>query len=440
MKVILICPAERSEIEALAEAMPLVNLPLFGKPFLHHWLEYLASRGATDVKILAADRPEQVRQIVGNGTRWGLQAEVLPESHELSCEEMRQKYFFTNSADSSNISDYSGLINHFPGFPEQKLFESYSQFFSALQSWLSKHPLQNQIGVKEIKPGVWVGLRTQISPKAKLIAPCWIGENVLVKADAMIGPAAILESGVVVENGAAIFDSWIATHTFAGSLVQLKDSLALGNTLANFRTNSIAKIPDDFLLCSLRDRKHAIRSGNLFGRFAALFTLAATFPFALITILKAKWQGHRALRARRAVAPQTISENYSSIIYFEFANSNGWWKRWPQLWNVVRGDFTWIGNRPLTPIEAGKLTNEFERLWLTAPIGLISQGDAEGCTDISSDEARAHASFYGAQSHWRLDWIIFLKAFLRLLRRKAAAQPKIDTEEAGRALLNLPTP
>jgi hypothetical protein len=176
------------------------------------------------------------------------------------------------------------------------------------------------------------------------------------------------------------------------------------------------------------------------GRFSALLVLAATFPFALITILKAKWQGHRVLRPRRAVAPQTASENYSSITYFEFATTNNWWKRWPQLWNVVRGEFTWIGNRPLTPIEVGKLTNEFERLWLAAPIGLISQGDAEGCADISSDEARAHSSFYGAQSNWRLDCTIFFRALLRLVLRKATVQPKIDTEETSRALLNLPTP
>jgi NDP-sugar pyrophosphorylase family protein len=419
MKAILICPAERSEVAALAETAPLANLCILGKPFVHHWLEYFSSRGVTEIKILAADRPNQIRELIGDGARWGFRVEIIPESHELSCDEAQKKYFPFSQNDPPEVPVHIALIDHLPNFPEQKLFENYAGFFSAIQFWLSQNPTQNQIGVREIKPGIWTGLRTQISPNAKLFAPCWIGENVLVKSDAVIGPAAILENGVVVENAATIYESWIGTQTFAGNLVQIKDSLALGSTLVNFRINSVAKIPDEFLLCSLRHGKYTIHSGNFIGRLAALFALAITFPFALITFLKTKWQGSRAVRPRRATAPQTVFENSSgTVTYFEFANANGWWRRWPQLWNIARGEFAWIGNRPLTPFEAGKLQNDFERLWLAAPIGLISQGDAEGCTDISSDEARAHASFYSAQANWRLDCAIFFRALIRLLLRK----------------------
>src|SRR5688572_24852997 len=191
MKAILICPAERPEFDALAETAPLVNLCLFGKPFVYHWLECLTTCDVTQVKILATDRPDQVRHLVGDGARWGLRVEVIPESHELTCMEAQQKYFPPTADDSLDSLHYLRLIDHFPGFPEQKLFENYAGFFSALQLWLAGRPVQNQIGVKEIKPGVWVGMHTQISPRAKLIAPCWIGENVLVKPDAIIGPSAI---------------------------------------------------------------------------------------------------------------------------------------------------------------------------------------------------------------------------------------------------------
>lgn len=429
MKALLICPAERPDSTALAEEMPLVNLCIFGKPFLHYWLEHLAGCGATEIKILVADRPEQVRKLIGDGARWGLRVEIIPESRELSCNEAREKYFLHNPIGSLDASVHLTLADHFPGFPEQKLFESYAVFFSVLQFWLSRNPGKTQLGMKEIKPGIWVGMRTQISPAAKLIAPCWIGENVLVKTDAVLGPAAIIENGVVVENGAAIYESWIGTQTFAGSLIQVKDSLVLGNKLINFRLDSVAEIPDAFLLCALKDRRHPIRSGNLCGRLAALLALAITFPFALISILKAKWQGQSALRPRRAAAPQTSLENPAAITYFEFSNASGWWRRWPQLWNIARGEFAWIGNRPLTPIEAGKLINEFERLWLAAPLGLVSQGDAEGCTDLCSDQARAHASFYAAQAGWRLDCAIFFRALKRLVLRTTATPPSFDAAE-----------
>lgn len=413
MNAVIICPAERPEVSALSESVPLVNLSIFGKPFLFHWLEHLANCGAKEIKILAADRPEQVREIVGDGARWGLRVEIIPESNELTRDEAREKYCKSDSV--LDAESHLALIDHFPGFAGEKLFESYTGFFSALQFWLSQNSVQPRIGVKEIKPGVWVGMRTQVSPRAKLIAPCWIGENVLIKEDAVIGPMAILENGVVVENNATIYESWVGSETFAGSLIQVKDSLALGNLLVNLRLYSIIRISDSFLLCALGDRKYSVRSVTWLGRLAALLALALTSPFALATILKSKWQGQRLFRARRAATAQ--SHPAHSIIYFEFANANGWWKRWPQLWNVARGEFSWIGNRPLTPIEAGKLANEFERLWLAAPIGIISQGDAEGCSDVVSDESRAHASFYAAQASWRLDGVIFFRACKRLLRQ-----------------------
>src|SRR5206468_11323241 len=87
----------------------------------------------------------------------------------------------------------------------------------------------------------------------------------------------------------------------------------------------------------------------------------------------------------------------------------------PQLWNIARGQFTWVGNRPLSPADAAALANEFERLWLAAPIGLVSLADALGCPQAFSDEARAHASYYAVKANWRLDCSIFLRALIVLL-------------------------
>ena len=69
-----------------------------------------------------------------------------------------------------------------------------------------------------------------------------------------------------------------------------------------------------------------------------------------------------------------------------------------------------MGNRPLTYSQATQLTNDFERLWLAAPIGLFSLADAHGCADSLSDESRAHASFYAVQHHWRLDTSILAQS------------------------------
>jgi hypothetical protein len=72
------------------------------------------------------------------------------------------------------------------------------------------------------------------------------------------------------------------------------------------------------------------------------------------------------------------------------------------------------------------LSTEFERLWLKAPLGLVSKGDAEGASDLDSDEAKAHASYYAVQHGWRENTRIFLRA-IRLYFRK----PHPPAEETG---------
>ena len=74
MKALLICPAKRHSVAALAETVPLALLPMLGKPLLECWLEYLALLGAREISILADDRPEEIRGFVGDGARWGLRA------------------------------------------------------------------------------------------------------------------------------------------------------------------------------------------------------------------------------------------------------------------------------------------------------------------------------------------------------------------------------
>ena len=93
-------------------------------------------------------------------------------------------------------------------------------------------------------------------------------------------------------------------------------------------------------------------------------------------------------------------------------NCESFFRSWPQLLNIVRGDFAWVGNRPLGPVEVAQLESEFDRLWLAAPIGLISLADAEGVAGAFTDEARACASFYAVRADWRLDLSILARALL----------------------------
>jgi hypothetical protein len=173
------------------------------------------------------------------------------------------------------------------------------------------------------------------------------------------------------------------------------------------------KVPDAFLLCSLARQKSPFERVGVLSRLAAALVMVVTLPFALFIALTAMLRGLTPLRPMLAVRPRSFNAGVvpvATLVYYELRSTAGWMRRWPQLWNIVRGNFAWVGNRPLTPRQAADLTSDFERLWLAAPLGFLSLADAEGCNEFYSDEARAHASYYAAQANWRLNASVFARA------------------------------
>jgi hypothetical protein len=458
MNTLLICPAERPSVAHLAESAPLVLVPLLGRSLIEYWLEALVARGVKHVTVLAADRPHQVRNLLEDGARWGVQVELIPQSREPGVEEARARHLAacaaaaapspaggaaltqettgagSDGAPAATAEDLEVIVlDHLPGRPEFPLFESYAGWFAALAAFMPHAVTPARIGAREVEPGIWVGLHTQISPTARLNAPCWIGEHVLIGDGAVIGPDAILEDRVVVESGTWVAHSAIGPETFVGELMSVQHSLASGSTLVNWQSGSCLRVPDAFFLCSLGERRFAPGTSGLPGRTLACLAMIATAPAALAIMLLSLLRGESPLLLRLGVRSRrhVHTEIMDTFVYYELAGGRNWLRRWPQFWSVVRGDLTWVGNRPLRPSEALSLANNFERLWLTAPVGLLSLGDAYGCVDELSDETVAHASYYAVNPSRRLDWFILARTLflaaaswpIRWTRRKERPVP-----------------
>lgn len=412
MKSILIAPADRPAVAVLAEQEPLALVPVMGKPLLAYWLEHLADLGIREIRILATDRPEQVRACAGNGARWGVIVEVIPALRELTIAEARAKYRPKDETDWPAAQHDVIVMDRFPGLPNLPLFDSYGSWMTAVQAWLPHSALRHRVGVREVQPGVWVGLRSRIARSARLRGPCWIGEHVWIGENAIVGPYAVIENRVVVESGVEIANSTIGSDTLVGHFTEVKDSLAGGNTLVNWRSGSRTTVPDKFLMCSLAKPRRRGRAGNLLGRLFAFLLMFVTAPIATLFVLTAKLRNQPSLCEHRAVRPEVAGSRaaHELVTYYELAGARGIFRQWPQLWNIVRGDFAWVGNRPLGPAEVAQLESEFDRLWLAAPTGLISLADVEGAGGRFTDDARACASFYAVRANWRLDLSILARA------------------------------
>ena len=267
MKALLICPTDRGNFNLVTELSPLATIPLLGQSLLEYWLSYLALSGVKDVSILASDRPELTAKIIGNGARWGINAGVISETRELTPAQALLKY--EDRLNPAPMPNGVTVLDHFPALAQHSLFSNYRDWFTALLAWMPRASTPDRVGVRELQPGVWVDLHAHISKKAQLRAPCWIGKKVLVGDCAVVGPNAVLEDRSFVEPGVEVSNSVIGPDTFVGRYSEIRSSVAWGSTLINWKNGSAARVPDPFLLCSLRRPV----SGDTQGWFARLADL-----------------------------------------------------------------------------------------------------------------------------------------------------------------------
>lgn len=416
MKALIICPADRKAVPALARRRPLALTPFLGQPVLAQVIAYLASAGAKDITVLAPDRPEQIRKFVSHGEAWGVKVEVVPEARELTVEEARAKYRAPEAKWLAEPNDVY-LLDRIPQLPDHPLWESYAGWQKALLARLP-HAAADKVGMREFSPGVFIGLRVRMADSTKIKAPAWIGANVWLGPRTVAGPEAIIEDDVYVDDGAEIAHSVIGPQTYIGALTEVRQSLAWGRDLLNLGNGSVTEVTDHFLLGDLGAVTRPVTS-PLPARLAALLAVVITSPVLVIAWFKNLGSG-KPLLARKVAersGTRVAKPVGDTLVYYELSGFRGKWKRWPQLMSIARGQFVWIGNRPLAPEEAARLTGEFDQLWLAVPTGLFSLADAMGDPEDLSDDTRAHGSFYAVDPDPRKDlkilWRVICNAFFR---------------------------
>jgi len=188
----------------------------------------------------------------------------------------------------------------------------------------------------------------------------------------------------------------VGPRTYLGGMTHLGDSVAAGPVLVNWRNGSLTRITDTFLLSRLDPPQDALSSP--IGRLIALLVMILTSPLFLLALFHRPWRIEQV-----AVLPSGPGDPIRTVTYHEMPGLPGKFRRWPYLWRVVTGHFSWTGNPPLTPEEAGLLDGEFERLWLQAGPGIFTAPEAEGCVPPWDDGARAHAALFACQptAGWR---------------------------------------
>ena len=82
----------------------------------------------------------------------------------------------------------------------------------------------------------------------------------------------------------------------------------------------------------------------------------------------------------------------------------------PQMFNVLKGDMSIIGNRPYLPREKGDMDDYFDEIVKTKP-GITGYWQVSGRSDVSFENRMKLESFYSNHCSIKLDIVIFLKTF-----------------------------
>ncbi|MCC5834919.1 MAG: hypothetical protein JJU20_09325 [Opitutales bacterium] len=250
MNALLICPDSRPVVRHLGDELPLALLAVLGTTLVESWLVHLAGSGVRKVRLLSSDRIESIRAVVGNGARWGLEVELIETPYEFSVRDAMSRF-------GESVEPI--VMDQLPGDRSVPLFESYQSCFDALCKWISFALTPDRIGVREIRPNVFVGQGTHIPRDALLIGPCWIGSNVRLGSGLKIGPMVVVEDEGIIQKGAQLSHSLIGPESIVGRSAYVFNSMVFGNLLIDWQMNSAIHVTDAFLLGSLQTPK-AIKS------------------------------------------------------------------------------------------------------------------------------------------------------------------------------------
>lgn len=83
MRCVILAGGLGTRMRPRTENLPKSLLSVNGVPFIHHQLSLLAGEGVTEVVFCIGHLGAQVREVVGDGSRWGLRVAYVDEGSDL---------------------------------------------------------------------------------------------------------------------------------------------------------------------------------------------------------------------------------------------------------------------------------------------------------------------------------------------------------------------
>jgi N-acetylglucosaminyldiphosphoundecaprenol N-acetyl-beta-D-mannosaminyltransferase len=437
----------------LPPAWPAALLPLGHQSILEHLLGRLSQAGVRDVDLVAGEHLPDLRELLGDGERWGIRLQwrlPAPEGHVDDCiaaaarqtgdrllvglghvlpdENLLGRLVTANlrcldlAADPAHAPAWSSLS---PGSlllpaaarPAEPVVEcvddgalvsvaSAEEWRLAQARWISGEPVAIAPASWIRKPWGAVSPTARVHPSARMQGPVLIGPGCIVEAGAEIGPLSVLTRDVVVSAGTQVRGSTVLPSTYVGPGLTLDRCVANGSQIYHGLHDVSTRLArrDAALLPLHQPTGPATRLATLLGRAVALLLWVGLWP-ALGTVAAWRWGRSGVLPWRRisVLCPQQGADlatpQWSGMVLPRNPQrtTDRLWATVAGLADVARGRRVWFGARPRTVGQWHALPRVWQQSLAHLPVGLVYTPAWAGSAHLQA-EAQAVADVYGANA------------------------------------------
>ena len=392
-------------------------LPIMGKPFIQHILEYVERLGLRQWDIYLSNSADEVEKFIGDGERWGVSLSYhllkretsiasrirtdlknTPEETFLLCNEeflpmiTREQLLQEQSFSSKNATDtrwkvatLSSLDQELPSLQVDTLsVKSAEAYLDSVKRVLSTRGKGLVVYGKEIREGIWAGPGTKIPDTSTLVAPVYLGSQVRINSQSIIGPNVEIGNGCIIGSDSFITDSSILEGSYVGSSLDVNGCIVKQNKIFNTNIGAVYRATDEILVTSV-ESSAGIRDVvpvPFASRVLACILMVITLPVLVLLALFTRVKYHRTvvLIPQREMNISRLKTQVMTIFRRRSETGGNLWKHvlWhliPQLHLVVTGKARFFGIPYKTVQEYERLSPEWQKLYLQSIPGLISEAD-----------------------------------------------------------------
>ncbi len=272
--------------------------PLLDKPFLQCVVESLVQLECKDFHIFLGGEPLAIRNFIGNGERWGINAHYhYYDSNSTLSENISRLNLDQDDccwlASSNELPKELALINAQDEFllesilhhrVKDELIWSGWAYFSYSTLLRMTYPIDSLEFNKEIRmdkiifhneiappysveldesllaanidllarkhPIALVKRNGSIHPSAKIIGSVLICEDVKISANCKVGPGVVIGPGAFIDEGSELRNTLVIEKTYVGKNLVLEDSIVSPSKLICLRNQTFLEITDEHILAS----------------------------------------------------------------------------------------------------------------------------------------------------------------------------------------------